>query len=931
MKSDLTCPVEVVSVAIQRENEDTKDNGQILCYIEFFNLSDKVIDSIQMNIICFDAEDTRLGGRLVRAGVHGEPRERFAGAFAPEHVDGVARVEASVEKVWYQDGVIWRREERNVREYTPNALPSGRELDRLRSVAGADAVGYAREDDTVWLCVCGRANRTSDDQCLRCGRERAKTLKAYSFAAIDSTVGRKERMLEEQTRENLRRSSEQTVKEMKAEQKKRRKQTKRLKIVIGLLSAAAVVLAMARWGVPYGASLYARDQLNKGLAANAKEIYAFVDAYWPDEFGAREGMDAAERKIIDGLMNVGADSAYEQAAERAYALGDEVRYGKAVIARARLAMNGGDYDKAEALLTPLGNNAEAQELLRELIYSVAAEAKEQLDYPTAIERFASLGDYSEAAAQREDSIYLYGRQLMRAGEYQAACDQFMLVSEVGDAVDLIRQCRYALAMERQKAGEYEAAAELYESLGVYEDAETRAKYCRYTAGVDALGKGELEKAAEQLKLAEDYEDAADKFADAALTLGHAAMETGEYQTAIRWLEQLPHEGETGKTLNQAVYAYADQLEQEGQKEAAATEFYSLGGYQDAQTRGNALEYALAVEEKAADVESALERFELLGDYQDAKAQAEACRYAIAQKAFEQGQIEDALEGFSALGDFSDAKTQAQRCRYALAQAAYEQGDYAGAAVLFEACGAYLDAEDGVLRARYAQANALFDAGEYELAAKGFAELGSYEDAKQRVNASEDAWLGKTYNSAKLDMDLGDYAAVVDELEAYQQSDLPERYADLRDMYEQACLNRAQELIEQNKPLDALPLLEKIPSSKTAKKLMDAYVYQLIGRWKDTRGTEYVFRRDGSCRIDGKEGYFGGKNYEITVGENPYPTTGEYSVVSVKNHVVTLRGLQSGKTIRLSYLGEPTPKNDGDEGDEGDGGTAGTPSQTLSGT
>ena len=69
-----------------------------------------------------------------------------------------------MEKVWYQDGVIWRREERNVREYSPNALPPGRELDRLRSVAGPDAVGYAREDDTVWLCVCGRANRTSDDQ-----------------------------------------------------------------------------------------------------------------------------------------------------------------------------------------------------------------------------------------------------------------------------------------------------------------------------------------------------------------------------------------------------------------------------------------------------------------------------------------------------------------------------------------------------------------------------------------------------------------------------------------------------------------------------------------------------------------------------------------------------------------------------------------------
>ena len=124
-----------------------------------------MIDSIQMNIICFDAEDQRLGGRFVRAGAHGEPRERFSGAFAPEHVENVARVEAAVEKVWYQDGVIWRREERNVREYSPNALPPGRELDRLRSVAGPDAVGYAREDDTVWLCVCGRANRTSDDSC----------------------------------------------------------------------------------------------------------------------------------------------------------------------------------------------------------------------------------------------------------------------------------------------------------------------------------------------------------------------------------------------------------------------------------------------------------------------------------------------------------------------------------------------------------------------------------------------------------------------------------------------------------------------------------------------------------------------------------------------------------------------------------------------
>ncbi|MFQ7096068.1 MAG: tetratricopeptide repeat protein [Christensenellales bacterium] len=909
MKSDLTCPVEIVRVTIQRETEDTNENGQILCLIDFFNLSDKVIDSIQMNIICFDAEDQRLGGRLVRAGAHGEPRENFSGAFAPEHVENVARVEAAVEKVWYQDGVIWRREERNVREYSPNALPPGRELDRLRSVAGPDAVGYAREDDTVWLCVCGRANRTSDDRCLRCGRDRAHTVKAYSFAAIDSTLGRKERMLEEKTRETLRRSSEQTVQQMKAVQKKQRKQKKRLRTVITLLAFVALLLAAARWGAPYALSLYAGDKLDRGLAADAKELYALIDRYWPDEFGAAAGMDAAEQKIIDGLMNVGTDSAYEQAAKRAEAIGDTQRAEKAIIARAKLAIAGGDTDTAEALLTPLAANEEARGTLRRMIYDVAKAAKEHLEYPTAIERFGSLGDYEDAAAQKTDCIYLYGRQLMREGQYQAACDQFMLVSDTGDAIALIRQCRYALGLEKQQAGEYEAAAALFESLGVYEDAQTRGQLCRYTAGTNALSAGELEKAAEQLLAAGDYKDAPQKFADVATTLGNAALEAGDNQTAIGWLEQLPESEETRAAINRAVYAYAEQLVSDGQKEAAAIEFYSLGGYEDAMARGNALEYELAMSEKAQDIHSALDRLEALGDYGDAAAQADECRYEIAKTAMNAGELQDALDAFEALGDAQDAPEQAQRCRYLLAQRAVSAGEYDEAIALYEACGAYLDAEDGAMQARYAKAAALFDAQEYEAAAKAFAELGSYEDAKQRVTDSEDAWLSADYNSARMDTELGNYAAVIDELAAYYESELPPRYAQMHDMYESACLARAQELTALGKPLDALPILKRIEGNKNAKKRMEAYVYQLIGRWKDTRGTEYVFREDGSCCIAGKEGYFGGSGYEITVGDEPYPTKGEYSVVSVRGKTVTLRGLQSGRTIRLSYLGEPTDREE----------------------
>ena len=274
-------------------------------------------------------------------------------------------------------------------------------------------------------------------------------------------------------------------------------------------------------------------------------------------------------------------------------------------------------------------------------------------------------------------------------------------------------------------------------------------------------------------------------------------------------------------------------------------------------RGNALEYELAMSEKAQDIHSALDRLEALGDYGDAAAQADECRYEIAKTAMNAGELQDALDAFEALGDVQDAPEQAQRCRYLLAQQAMSAGEYDEAIALYEACGAYLDAEDGAMQARYAKAAALFDAQEYEEAAKAFAELGSYEDAKQRVTDSEDAWLSADYNSARMDTELGNYAAVIDELAAYYESELPSRYAQMHDMYESACLARAQELTALGKPLDALPILKRIEGNKTAKKRMEAYVYQLIGRWKDTRGTEYVFREDGSCCIAGKEGYFGG--------------------------------------------------------------------------
>ena len=931
MKSDLTCPVEVVRVHVRREEKEIVEEPrkqlvdgkvvieegeprkrieeQIICDIEFQNLSEKETASIQMNIICFDADNQRLGGRLVRSMAVAEPKGYFSGQFMPEHVEGTTRVEASVEKVWYKDGVVWRREERNVREYTPNRLPEGRELDRLRAVAGPDAAGYAREDDTVWMCVCGRANRTSDDCCMRCERERTQVLKDYCFSAIDTTMGQKERFLEQQSKVSLRKSSEQTVRSMTQQKKEEKKRRRRVRRVIALLIWVIIALAVLRWGLPYGANLYAQYQLDKGLAADAKTIFSWVNVYWPGFGGADMRAQQAEQVIIEGLISAHTDSALESAAQRALLLETAdagALYEKAVIARAELGWKNGHTDQAETLLRGLKGSETAKRMLSALVYELADAAQERLDYPAAIARFEELGDYEDAQKRHDECIYLYGRHLMREGKYVEATEQFMLVTGEPDAIALIRQCRYAIALEAQENGDYIAAALAFESLGIYEEAETRAKLCRYTAGMNALEAGELEIAAEQLRHAGNHEDAAERFADAAFTLGSQALAAGEYETAILWFEQLERKGETAEALNQAIYAYALKLEAAGQRDEAIIQFGLLGDYEDAAACANALQYAIALEEMAESAESALSRFEALGDYKDAQEKAKACRYTLAQEQYNVGEFAAALALFEELGSYADAKTQARRSRYALAGAYYDAERYSEAAALYEACGAYLHAEERAMRSGYEAAAQLESAGKYQEAASAFAGLGSYEDAKLRVMANEDSWLQKIYHNAWLDMDLGDYDSVIEALDALQGIELPARYAELKVMYGDACLARADELIAMGKPLDALPVLERIPESKTAQKRLDAYVYRIIGRWKDTKGREFIFRRDGTCSIDGKELYFGGSGYYIFVGEAPYPSATKYHVVSLKRGALSLRDEETNKNFRLTYLGEPLP-------------------------
>lgn len=920
MRSDLTCPVEIEAVAVER-GEQEEEAREIVCRIEFLCLNGREADSVQMNIVCFDAQDARLGGRLVRASVHPEQGERrYAGVFVPEHVDGTVRVEASVEKVWFKDGTVWRREERNVREYTPNALPVGRELDRLRAVAGADAVGYARGEDVLWMCVCGRANPVGEEKCFKCGREREQVLREYSYQAIDSTAGRKERSLQAQTQENLRRSSEQTLLEQDRRQRAQDKKRRRARRAVALLAVVALALAAVRWGAPLTAVQLGQRRMQGGDPEGAKAAFDWVDAHWPGQFGAAQLAAQAERESVEAFIETNTEPSLQTARARAKEIegGEgEALYERASLAYAKLLEDGGDAEAAEAVYLELPQSEEAAARLLALRYAAAEAAQERVDYPAAIEGFAALGDYEDAADRREECVYLYGRQLLREGHYQEAADQFLLVSGREDAVELTRRSYYALAGEREEQGDAAAAAALYEQLGVYEDAEERARACRYEAGMAALEDGRLEEAAEQLEAAKGHEDADARYEEVVSTLGARAMEADDPQQAVDWFSKLSPTPAAQEALSGASYALAERQAQEGNLAQAAQTFATLGDYADARERADALEYDIACSTMDASPEDALARFELLGDYKDAPERALRCRSLIAQAAYASGDYEQALDLYEALGDYGDAPEQALRSRYHLAGQRSEAGAYDEAAALYEACGAYLDAEDLALRARYGAADALERSGEHQQAARAFGALGSYDDAPARASAAQDAWLGGRYASAHMDMELGDYESVIEELEGFVDEDLPERYADIPQLYADACLARADALIAQRRPLDALPVLERIADEPQAQERLEANVYKLVGTWETAAGARYVFRRDGTCDLNGREAYYGGSGYDIFAGDEPYPTKSAYGFVSLRGKTLTLRDRETDALLRLSYVGEPLDLVDAPEGEPAD--------------
>ncbi|MGN1019410.1 MAG: hypothetical protein ACI4O7_03475 [Aristaeellaceae bacterium] len=929
MKIDLTCPAEVWRTALPEAERP-------VCELTLYNLSDKLIVSVEVTLTLQDAAGEEIARVIHRAhDLHGLPEKPFGMLVPVEESAAPASAEVLVEKIWFDDNSVWRRSKLPLSEYTPNALPNSRALENLRYIAGKDAVGYPQEQPGLWLCVCGRPNANGSRMCIRCHRNRTEVFANLNREAVEQQTSQRERQLDlkaRAARENA--SRHQALREKEYEEKMRRRKKR-----IALITAGAVCLAAA-----YGAVFHLLPYLRYRSAVELMEAGSYQEAI--AAFSEMSGDARAEENILrctyldavnqlasgDEAVLAGAQATleglgdYEDAAAQAR---------QAQYLRAGLLLERGSVDEARSLYTALEGDMDCAAQIARCDYLTAAAQLEAGDYEAARAAFTALGEYEDAPDMAKEAVYRPAAAALEAGDAEEAIALLEEIPGYADADAQLARAWYLKGQQLREAGELTEAGAAFLKAGAHEDAARQANECLYQAADEAAQRKDHVTAAALFGEIPDYLDALDRWQAETYTLAVDAMDDLEYIRARSLLATLPEDYEDVATLRlEAIYRPAVTAYKKADFEAAIEGFSQLGDYRDSAEQLLKSRYRLAEEKQVAgDYEGALALYEMLGDYEDTQDQIRLTHYQQGVQAIAQGNYARAMELFEALGSYKDSGDKLKEATYDQAAALQAAGDYAGARPLYASLGKYSDAQQQVPACDYGMAAAMASAGQAEEAAALYLSLGDYQDAKaqgqalyyalgrsaqaegrdrdaaayyelipgyedadSRVEAIYDAAYALAQSRAQQAVDGGEYALAVAILLEVDMTELPEKYAALPDMLREACYQEANRLYAAGKTYEALPFYRMIPGYRNVDSVLERSCYLILGQWLGADGQTYTFLPDGTCSLNGEKLYFAVSAYAMQTGIAPDALSLTHKVSSIAQNDLTLRDIRDGQNI-----------------------------------
>lgn len=569
---DLSCPAEIFRTAMPTEEIPAAT-------LTLFNLCDRVIVSVEVSLRLLDAD----GGETERLAfrgraLNGRPHSTFLLTVPCAPSEGVRSIDAVIEKVWYADNEVWRRDSANSVEYTPNALPVSPALTNLKYAAGETAVGFPSLQKDLWVCVCGRPNPKDSLYCARCGRQMETVFSLYSPEAVETQVSMKERQLELNSR-NMR---EDTIRLQRIREdeymKKKARRGSRIRTVIAMAACVALAAGAMFYGSPWLRLAAGRQALSDGDPAGAKEIFRALGSFgnaeemvsecdWQmalntlDEGSDAEALGKASRllrKITD--RPEAEDKANEMDFMRARLLLEQGKWSealsalymlpedyagreeleqKALMAKGLSLKERGKYDDAREVFLSLGDYPDARTQAAECLYEPAQEMMEQEDWDGVINRLSTILDYKNSRDMTLESHYHKAEALYDAGDLEGASREFLLAGGWSDALERCKELTYAQAEALLAAGDRKGAQSLFASIPDYRDANDRDREIRYLQAEDAADDREYTKALELLQdIPDGYRNTYAIRTEAMYEKAKTAVRQEDWTTAVELLGSL---------------------------------------------------------------------------------------------------------------------------------------------------------------------------------------------------------------------------------------------------------------------------------------------------------------------------------------------------------------------------------------------------------
>ena len=568
---DLTCPAEVFGTVLPTEEIPA-------AVLTLFNLSDRVIVSAEVMLRLLDKYGAEIEKLSFRGrALNGRPRSTFT-MTVPCAAAGVCTAEVSVEKVWFRDNEVWRRNPANAVEYTPNALPVSRALTNLQYVAGETAVGFPVMQNGLWICVCGRPNPEEETVCVRCGRQRDAVFASCSPEAVEAAVNMREKQLDlnsRSMREDTIRLQRLREEEYRAKQARR---SRRVRLAVCLVLALALCAGIRFAAVPGLQLLAGRRALDSGDPEGAKKVFESLGTFggadkmiaeceWisartkADESRTPEELAEASallRSLPDNpealqkanetdlararlLLAKGERKAAEEALEQVpEGTGDR----EAILRDCRMAeaqdlLERGEYETARAIFLELTDLPGTGDLAAECLYRPAAERMAAEDWDGAIELLSRIPDYRDSRSLTLQCHYRKAAALEEAGDLEGAASEFLMAGEWGDAAERTAGITLKQADALFEAGDLRGAHALYASLPDNEECAEKDRICRVSLAKDAVNSLEYTLALELLEgVPDSYENAGTLRTEASYQKAKAAVKQEDFETAVSLLQPL---------------------------------------------------------------------------------------------------------------------------------------------------------------------------------------------------------------------------------------------------------------------------------------------------------------------------------------------------------------------------------------------------------